>query len=99
MLMLCIGVASAEDDPSAELIRASVEQMRAADAKSLSVGGITLAEGVAQFYEQRHFAPAWAEPAHLDQLVSTLADLAADGLEPEDYPSLVIAETARTGDR
>jgi len=85
LLIWTIGSARADDEPIAQQIRTRVEQMRAADAHTLAAGSITLAEGVAQFYEQRNFAAAWTNPARLDQLVSALADIVDDGLEPEDY--------------
>lgn len=40
---------------------------------------------VAQFYEQRGFAPIWTRPEQLGHLIAALQDLAGDGLDPESY--------------
>lgn len=53
-----------------EQIRAQVEQTPTA---------------VAQFYEQRGFAPIWTRPEQLDHLIAALEDLSNDGLDPESY--------------
>lgn len=37
------------------------------------------------FYAARDFTPAWDRPGRLEQLVAALDDLAADGLDPDDY--------------
>ncbi len=37
------------------------------------------------FYANRDFTPAWDRPGRLEQLISALDDLAADGLDPDDY--------------
>lgn len=40
---------------------------------------------VAQFYEQRGFAPIWTRVEQLQQLIAALEELAGDGLDPESY--------------
>ncbi|MBT2145723.1 L,D-transpeptidase family protein [Rhodanobacter sp. LX-100] len=69
--------------PVAEQIRERVEQWRGAhaDADAARVPG----DAVAVFYEQNRFAPAWARPGDLDQLLAALRDVAGDGLDPGDY--------------
>ncbi len=86
ILLLCfVSGAFAADDATTEQIRNRIQQMRTANARTLSVGDVALAAGVAQFYEQRSFAPAWSTDAYLDQLLTALADTVNDGLDPEDY--------------
>jgi len=67
-------------DPVADAIRTQVGQLAAA-------GGTMPAQTQAlmDFYRQRQFAPAWKQPATVDQLLAALADTASDGLDPEDY--------------
>ncbi len=69
--------------PVAEQIRERIEQWRGAHAEvdAARVPG----DAVADFYEQNRFAPAWARPDDLDQLLAALHDVAGDGLDPEDY--------------
>ena len=67
-------------DPVADAIRTQVGQLAAA-------GGAMPAQtqALTDFYRQRQFAPAWSQPATVDQLLAALADTASDGLDPEDY--------------
>lgn len=51
----------------------------------LVVGGMTIAQGVAEFYQRRDFAPVWNDNTRIDQLIEALADLRLDGLNPADY--------------
>ncbi|MGV8836826.1 L,D-transpeptidase family protein [Cellvibrio sp.] len=44
-----------------------------------------LTEAVIGFYEQRQYRPIWDQAGRLEQLISALESLEADGLTPEDY--------------
>ncbi|EIL92453.1 L,D-transpeptidase family protein [Rhodanobacter spathiphylli] len=69
--------------PVAEQIREQVEQWRVAHAEvdaATSPGHVVVA-----FYEQNRFAPAWTGPGNVDQLLTALGEMAADGLDPQDY--------------
>lgn len=82
LLALCLGLPLAgraqAADPVAESLRAQVEQLaQGSRAKA--------AQPLLDFYRQRQFAPAWTQPATVDQLLTALAGTAADGLDPEDY--------------
>ncbi|CAM5232488.1 Murein L,D-transpeptidase OS=Rhodanobacter lindaniclasticus OX=75310 GN=B1991_10710 PE=3 SV=1 [Rhodanobacter lindaniclasticus] len=73
------GQAPAQDmDPVAELIREHVEP-------ALSLTGAGPGRAEAEFYARGRFAPAWTRPDDVDQLLSALRGVAADGLDPEDY--------------
>ena len=84
LIVLCLSSPLASraqaQDPVADAIRAQVGQLAVA-------GGVMPAQtqALADFYRQRQFAPAWTQPATVDQLLAALADTASDGLEPEDY--------------
>lgn len=51
----------------------------------LSVKGMSLAQGIASFYQQRQYQPAWQDADMLTQLVTALEDLRFDGLDPNEY--------------
>lgn len=55
------------------------------DAASTTIGKLTLAQGVVQFYRARNYAPAWSAPANVAQLLQEIENLIDDGLNPEDY--------------
>jgi len=44
-----------------------------------------VAQAVSSFYQQRGFQPAWSDLNRLQELISALEGLHADGLDPEDY--------------
>lgn len=69
--------------PIAEHIREQVELWRSAQPDANADSGPYKA--MALFYEQRQFAPAWAQPDDLEQLLVALQGMADDGLDPEDY--------------
>src|SRR3546814_13122299 len=70
--------------PVAEQVRERIEQWRVAQANGATAAAPVAA--VAAFYEQNRFAPAWTRPDDLDQLLAALRGMAADGLDPQDYP-------------
>lgn len=51
----------------------------------LVISGMSVAQGVAEFYRRRGFAPAWEDGSRIDQLITALEDLRLDGLDPADY--------------
>ncbi|MFT3930396.1 MAG: L,D-transpeptidase family protein [Spongiibacteraceae bacterium] len=55
------------------------------DAASTTIGRLTLDQGVAQFYQKRHYEPAWIDPANITQLIREIENIRDDGLNPEDY--------------
>ena len=76
--------------PVAEAIRERVDHLRYEpehDARDHQVRGtnIVAADGVARFYEADQFQPRWQDPARIDQLIASIADLQYDGLDPADY--------------
>jgi murein L,D-transpeptidase YcbB/YkuD len=73
-----------------EAIRERVDRLRygkGQQAQDLDVRGarIILREGVARYYESSQFEPQWQDPARLDALVASVADMKYDGLDPADY--------------
>lgn len=91
MLVLMLGTLAHAQQPApgqslspvAEQIRERVEQWRGAYA--VADADKTADDAVADFYEHNKFAPIWARPRDLDQLLAALRDTAGDGLDPEDY--------------
>jgi len=78
IVMLCtLGGAFADDASTAQYIRERIHPT--------ATGTEAVAAAVVQFYEQRNFEPIWTEYPRLDQLISAVATLADDGLNPEDY--------------
>ena len=55
------------------------------DAATNTIGKLTLAQGVIQFYQARNYAPAWTDAATITQLLHEIESLGDDGLNPEDY--------------
>lgn len=78
-------VLSPDDQAVAQRLRAHVEKMRDTGATALQLRDLNLAEGVAQFYEKRNFAPAWTDAGRIDSLLQELANTIDDGLDPADY--------------
>ncbi len=78
-------------DPQAvaERIRHQLEAQHipavSADAATTTIGQLTLAQGVTQFYQARDYVPAWTDPAAVAQLLHEIESLSDDGLNPEDY--------------
>ena len=69
--------------PVAEQIREHVEQWRIAHVEAAAAA--SPGDAVAAFYEQNRFAPVWIRAQDVDDLFAALADMANDGLDPEDY--------------
>jgi murein L,D-transpeptidase YcbB/YkuD len=82
--------AHAAMSPLSEAIRDRVDSLRyesTADSRDRGVRGasIVLADSVARYYEVTQFAPQWQDPVRVDELISAIADIRYDGLEPADY--------------
>ena len=75
-----------------EAIRVEIEQLR--DPEVLTTGGVEIAatDLVAEVYERRGFAPAWAETARIESLLAAVRATYDDGLDPEDYHRSLIEE-------
>ncbi len=72
-------------DPRAEALRMRVDELRYAGDFSVRGERIILADVVASLFEERQFAPAWANGSRLDHLLAALRDVEQDGLDPADY--------------
>lgn len=57
----------------------------AADDPNVAPPVSPVAPAVSSFYQQRGFQPVWTEAARLEELITALDSLTADGLDPEDY--------------
>lgn len=82
------GFALALDSPQqniAERIAAAIHPQQQIVSATKRADAQNAADDLAWFYAQRDFAPAWNDPARLNQLVSALQDLTDDGLDPGDY--------------
>ncbi|HSW12589.1 MAG TPA: L,D-transpeptidase family protein [Solimonas sp.] len=84
-LLLLAGSHAAHAQDLREQVRESVEQLRDAGPSGPRLEGVSLSEGIARFYEQRDFAPAWNDRRLQEALVTQLRGVAADGLDPQDY--------------
>jgi len=83
LMLLIAGGAAAQE--LREQIREQVEQLRDAGPAGPRLEGVSLSEGIARFYEQRDFAPAWNDRRQQESLITQLRAAADDGLEPQDY--------------
>lgn len=77
-------------DPVAMLIRQYLAGAGAAapakpSSSAVAVRPIDPAVAEADFYAQRDYAPAWADPDNARQLIASLRATALDGLYPADY--------------
>ncbi len=72
-------------DARAEALRMRVDELRYGGDFSVRGERIILADIVATLFEDRDFAPAWADGARLDHLIAALRDVELDGLDPADY--------------
>jgi murein L,D-transpeptidase YcbB/YkuD len=96
LLVLCLISATAWGSPDglSAQIRARIEVLRTAQAEGTAaaesprpaqVRDLTLAEAVGRFYDYRSYRPAWTDPEIVEALLRELAELWADGLDPEHY--------------
>jgi murein L,D-transpeptidase YcbB/YkuD len=68
--------------PVDEAIRGQLEPM--IRSQPLQIADAAVPQGVAEFYAQRQWQPVWDE-ARYQALLAALADMATDGLDPDDY--------------
>ena len=66
-------------------IRAAIEQM--IQAKKLKIGNAWIAATaiLPEFYERRHFKPAWTTTDKINDLMRAIDEIEMDGLIPDDY--------------
>ncbi|UPG92504.1 L,D-transpeptidase family protein [Luteibacter aegosomatissinici] len=75
----------APDDAVAQAIYARILAMAPLQGGPLSRQDAAIGQALADFYTQRHYAPAWADGDNVDQLFAGLAGMEGDGLLPQDY--------------
>src|SRR5688572_30918613 len=80
------------NDPRSEALRTRVDELRYAQEFSVRGERIILVETVATIFEDRQFAPVWANGARLDHLIAALRDVELDGLDPADYHYAALQE-------
>jgi murein L,D-transpeptidase YcbB/YkuD len=85
LLTLCLGPASAQIDPTQEIIRAKIEHL--GQFKRLMIGDAVVTSVVVlpDFYERRDFQLAWRKRSSIEDLLRAVRDSEADGLDPRDY--------------
>jgi murein L,D-transpeptidase YcbB/YkuD len=86
-LLLVTAVLAANTDAqqaTSDRIRARIEMLRAGQTQ---MDGAPLAAGrlIADFYERRAFAPAWARPGQAEAMLALARDSRTHGLDPDDY--------------
>ncbi len=66
-------------------IRAAIEQMT--QSKKLKIGDAWIAATaiLPEFYERRHFKPAWTTTDKINDLMRAIDEIELDGLIPDDY--------------
>ena len=66
-------------------IRAAIEQMT--QSKKLKIGDVWIVAIaiLPEFYERRHFKPAWTAADKIHDLMRAIDDIEMDGLIPDDY--------------
>ncbi len=95
LLFVFLAAASAHsaDKVDTAAITASIEQLLAsqhtgdvsASTDTTTIGQLTLAQGVVQFYRTRNYAPVWSDARNVEQLLHEIEMLSDDGLNPDDY--------------
>jgi len=68
-----------------------VEQVRSSQGLHIGRARIASVTVLPDLYERRAFTPAWTSAEATQQLVRAIDDIAADGLDPEDYHRTEIA--------
>ncbi|HVI56169.1 MAG TPA: L,D-transpeptidase family protein [Luteibacter sp.] len=86
------------DDPVATAIYGRLQQMTPLQVGPLSRPDAALGKAVSDFYAQRHFTAAWANPANVQQLLAGLASVEGDGLLPDDYDLPALKATVEAPD-
>src|SRR5210317_1486173 len=66
-------------------IRAAIEQMTQSKKLKIGDGWIAAIAILPEFYERRHFKPAWIASDKIDNLMRSIDDIEMDGFIPEDY--------------
>jgi murein L,D-transpeptidase YcbB/YkuD len=66
-------------------IRAAIEQMTESKKLKIGDGWIAAIAILPEFYERRHFKPAWTAKDKIDDLMRAIDDIEMDGFIPEDY--------------
>lgn len=94
-LWLCLVAGVALAEPVADLLKQSLKP--GLQKSALKVDDSYLAQGVAEFYESRNWAPVW-DDARFKSLLNEIADLETDGLNPEDYGYSALKALANVGD-
>jgi len=76
-------IATAEED--SEALRIAVENLL--QTGQLHIGDVDIASGelLAEFYERRNYAPAWAANDKVAELLQLVMATEKDGLDPSDY--------------
>ncbi|MGE0160377.1 MAG: murein L,D-transpeptidase [Gemmatimonadales bacterium] len=80
-----VSARQSERDQAVEELRSRIEQLRTTD--SLIAGGAVIRTDplLLAAYETRGFRPLWERHDAVASLIRGIADVAADGLDPEDY--------------
>ncbi len=83
LAVLPVTIATAEEDR--EALRIAVESLL--QTGQLHIGAVDIASGelLAEFYERRDFAPAWAGNDKVAELLQLIMATEKDGLDPSDY--------------
>ena len=69
-----------------KIIRSSLLQSpQTTTVDNVAVPGMTLSEGIAEFYSKRQYQPAWNNSEALSQLIVALEEIRYDGLNPSEY--------------
>ena len=86
-LLLADGAAgrAAEVDPLAEALRDRVERLRTRGDDRIGAGSAAARALIASLYERNGFAPFWADPARVRELLAVIEASATHGLDPRDY--------------
>jgi murein L,D-transpeptidase YcbB/YkuD len=66
-------------------IKMAIEQMNQSKELKISDVWIAAIAILPEFYERRHFKPAWTATEKIDDLMRAIDDIETDGLIPDDY--------------
>jgi murein L,D-transpeptidase YcbB/YkuD len=89
--LLLAGFTASAEDTVGQLIAQRIDEFAANDRLQLQGEPLLARSVLVPFYRKRDFAPAWKDPARIDELLLLLDAADTHGLEPRDY----LVETLR----
>jgi murein L,D-transpeptidase YcbB/YkuD len=91
------GAAAHAADPSAEMLRLRIEQLRAGQEVRVDDARIAARTLIPEFYERRAFRPAWDRPGRAEAILQAVEASRDHGLDPVDYHAEMLRRLVAAG--